>query len=126
MRTYRDLKVYRLAYETALEIHRWSLKLPKIEQYALGDQIRRSSKSVVANLAEGLGKDRGPVEESRFLRIALGSSDETQVWLDFARDLGYMPGDRHEKLQGSYAEISQMLYGLLRKRKPAGGNSGIS
>jgi len=55
-KTIEDLYVFEKAYKVSLEIHKLSLQLPKIEQYALGDQMRRASKSICANLAEGYGK----------------------------------------------------------------------
>ena len=67
-------------------------------------------------MAEGLGKSRSDVEEIRFLQIAVGSSDETQVWLEFAKDLGYLSPEEFEVLHGAYNEISRMLSGLIGKR----------
>ena len=115
MRT-RDLKVYKLAYGAALDIHRLSLGFPRIEQYGLADQIRRSSRGIPANLMEGLGTYRTVADETRFLRTALGSCEETRVWLDFAKDLGYLDVGKHQSLCGVYDEIGKMIYGLIRKR----------
>ena len=84
------LEVYRKAYEAALEIHRLTLTFPSIERYELASQLRRATKSIAANLAEGMGKQSSNAEVRRFLNMALGSCDETRVWLEFSKDLGYV------------------------------------
>ena len=76
VRRFEDLEVFQRAYRLSLEIHRESLKFPEIEQRALGDQIRRASKSIPANIAEGFGKQRlSAAEFRRFLMIAIGSEE---------------------------------------------------
>ena len=60
VRSFEDLEVFKRAYRVSLEVHRLSLAFPKVEQYALGDQVRRASKSICANIAEGFGKQRHP------------------------------------------------------------------
>ncbi len=80
VRGFEELEVFQRAYRLSLEVHRVSLDLPRIEQFALADQIRRASKSICANLAEGFG--RQPVskpEFRRFVTMALGSADESEV-----------------------------------------------
>src|SRR5690348_11382430 len=85
-----DLHVFERAYTVSLEIHRLSLQFPKIEQYALGDQMRRASKSICANLAEGYGKRVGSPKEFRnYILISMGSSDEMQIWIKYCKDLTY-------------------------------------
>jgi four helix bundle protein len=80
-KSFEDLEVFQRAYRLSLEIHHVSLRLPKIEQRALGDRVRRASKSIPVNLAEGFGKQSDSVAEfRRFLRIAMGSADEMRVW----------------------------------------------
>ena len=70
-----DLEVFRRAYRLSLEVHRASLEFPRIEQFALADQIRRASKSICANLAEGFGRQRiSKPEFRRFLAMAIGSA----------------------------------------------------
>src|SRR5438309_6948950 len=89
-----DLEVFRRAYRLSLEVHRASLDFPRIEQFALADQVRRASKSICANIAEGFGKQRqSRVEFRRFLTMALGSADEMQVWSLYCRDLEYIDKD---------------------------------
>jgi four helix bundle protein len=110
-----DLEVFRRAYRLSLEVHRAGLEFPRIEQFALADQVRRASKSICANLAEGLGRQRQSKPEfRRFLMMALGSADEMQVWTMYCRDLGYIEPEVAGRWQGEYREIARMLSGLHR------------
>ena len=114
VRSFRDLDVYQRAYRLSLDIHRATLEFPKMEQFALADQMRRGSKSICANIAEGFAKQRAsPAEFRRYLMIGVGSSDEMKVWLDYSRDLGYLEATQAEEWQGEYARISRMLHGLI-------------
>jgi four helix bundle protein len=90
--------VFQRAYRLLLVVHRASLEFPRIEQFALADQIRRASKSICANIAEGFGKQRqSRTEFYRFLMMATGSAHEMQVWILYARDLGYIAADIAER-----------------------------
>jgi four helix bundle protein len=112
---FEDLKVFKLAYRLALEVHRASLGFPAVEQYGLADQVRRASKSICANIAEGVGKQAGsPAECRRFLAIALGSADEMRVWLRFCLDLGYIDVATWQRWRDADQEVAQMLQGLRR------------
>jgi four helix bundle protein len=115
VRGFEELEVFRRAYRLSLEVHRASLDFPRIEQWALADQVRRASKSICANLAEGFG--RQPVskpEFRRFVMMALGSTDEMQVWTLYCRDLGYIGADVADRWRGEYREIARMLWALHR------------
>lgn len=112
----RDLNVFKRAYKAAFEIHQASLTFPKIEQYALADQLRRATKSVCANIAEGFAKQRySKPEFLRFLGMAEGSTEEICVWLLFARDLGYITHEQHEAWLDDYQAIAAMLINLRNK-----------
>ncbi len=115
MRGYRDLKVYQLAYKLAMEIFHESKSFPKEERYSLTDQIRRSSRSVATNIAEGFRKRRYPNMFVNKMADADSESAETQVWLDFARDCGYLPQERYGKLILGYEEVGKMLGGMIAK-----------
>jgi four helix bundle protein len=80
--TYKDLEIYRLSHELAIEIHKVSLSLPKFEFYEEGSQVRRAAKSIPANIAEGFGRRRYKNEFIRFLTFALASCDETKEHLE--------------------------------------------
>ena len=112
---YRRLEVYKKAYSSALNVHKLTLEFPKIEQFELASQIRRSTKSIPANIAEGMGKQSSNAEVKRFLFMALGSSDETRVWLEFAKDLGYIEQSTFTELSERYQEIGRMLRGVLKR-----------
>ena len=112
---FEDLEVFQRAYRVSLEVHRASLSFPPIEQYALGDQVRRASKSICANLAEGFAKQGASAAEfKRFVLMALGSADEMRVWLRYCLDLGYIDEPQWQSWRDEYQEISKMLQGLSR------------
>ena len=116
---YERLDVYQKSYELALEVHRHSLLFPKMEQYELASQLRRSSKSIPGNIAEGMGKQDTPADVRRFIKIAIGSGDETRVWLRFSKDLGYIDDTQHGQLEARYQEIGRMLRGVLKRYEEA-------
>src|SRR5574341_2203245 len=109
LKGHRDLKVYQLAYKMAMEIFQVSKGFPKEEKYSLTDQIRRSSRSVAANIAEGFRKRQYPKMFVSKLADADGEATETQVWLDFARDCEYLPHEQHTEFIKSYEEVGKML-----------------
>jgi four helix bundle protein len=111
--SHRELKVFQKAYALALEVHKASLNFPKTEQYALADQLRRSTKSVCANIAEGFARQRdSKLEWKRFLMIALGSCEESSMWLDFCRDLRYVAQERTSSWQNDCNIIIKMIHKL--------------
>ena len=111
-----DMDVFGKAYKAALEAHKLSLSFPRHEQFELASQLRRSSKSICANLAEGRAKQQGSSAEfRRYVLIALGSADETILWCRFAVDLGYLTPSQHDQLKASFSEIARMLNGLAAK-----------
>ena len=123
---FEDLAVFKLAYRTSLEVHRVSLDFPAVEQRALADQIRRASKSICANLAEGFGKQSAsPQEFKRFLSMAIGSADEMRVWLRYCLDLGYIDRATWQRWRDDYQEVAQMLQGLRHKAGQAPPSSDI-
>ncbi len=91
------------------------MEFPKREQYGLGDQIRRASKSICANIAEGFAKQRYSSSEfKRYIMIATGSSDEMRVWLRYCLDLEYIEEATWKEWRDEYKQISKMLQGLYR------------
>ena len=102
--------MFRRAYRVSLEVHRASLEFPRIEQLALADQVRRASKSICANLAEGFGRQQQSRPEfRRFLIMAIGSADEMQVWVRYCRRSWLYSSDVAERWRGEYQEIARML-----------------
>ena len=113
---FEDLDVFQRAYRLSLDVHRKSLGFPSIEQRALGDQLRRASKSICANIAEGFAKQgRSAAEFKRYLPMAMGSSDEMRVWVRYGLDLGYIDEPTWRHWRDEYQSISKMLQGLARK-----------
>ena len=112
---FRDLKVYQLAYQLAMEISRESKAFPPEEKYSLTDQIRRSSRSVASNIAEGYRKKRYAKMFVSKMADADGEATETQVWLDFARDCGYLSTQRQAQLTKGYEEVGRMLGSMIMK-----------
>jgi four helix bundle protein len=110
VKSFEDLDVYQLSYKLALSIHKKS--------FALADQIRRASKSVCANIAEGFARQRASSPEfHRFLMMAIGSCDEMKVWISFCKDLGYVDELDANKYRDSYIKTARMLHGLRSKWK---------
>jgi four helix bundle protein len=79
--TYKDLDIFKLAFDLYIRCHKFTMKLPKHELYELGSQLRRSSDSVVTNIAEGYGRKRYKQDFIRFLIFSHSSNDETIVHL---------------------------------------------
>lgn len=81
--SYKDLDIYKLAHQLAIEIHQMSIDhLPKFEMFEEGSQIRRSAKSIVANIVEGFGRKQYQQEYAKYINYAIASCDETKEHLD--------------------------------------------
>ncbi|TPL93341.1 four helix bundle protein [Mesorhizobium sp. B2-3-12] len=114
----KDLEVYKRAYAVSLDVHRATLGFPKIEQYALADQLRRSSKAICANLAEGFAKQsHSKAEFARFVSMAMGSCSEVETWISYAFDLDYITQAQREQWLQSYVHIYGMLVNLRERLK---------
>ena len=110
---FRDLKVYRLAFDAAMEIYHASKKWPVEERYSLTGQIRRSSRSVCGCIAEAWRKRRYPSHFTSKLSDADGEAAETQNWLNFAFACGYMPEEQYQRFWAKYEEITRGLVGMM-------------
>lgn len=86
MKSYRELDIYNESFKLAVDVHKMTMKLPKYELYEEGSQIRRSAKSITANIVEGYGRKRYKMDFIRFLIFAHSSCDETIVHLNFLKD----------------------------------------
>ncbi len=105
VKTHEDLDVYQIAFEAAMKLFELSKKFPVEERYALTDQIRRSSRSVCANLAEAWRKRRYQAAFIAKLSDAETEAAETQVWLKFAVKCGYLEVAIAQELYQSYNQI---------------------
>jgi len=108
-----DLEVFNLAYQLAMWVFKLSRAFPQDERYSLTSQIRRSSRSVAANIAEGFRKRQYPNMFVSKLADSDAEATETQVWLDFARDCEYLSSEQHEERVARYAEIGMMLQSMM-------------
>lgn len=113
IKTCRDLIVYTKSFESAMDIFRLTSKFPKEERYSLIDQMRRSSRSIPANIAEGWAKRRFENVFKRHLLDSIGSCEEVKVWLDFANKCEYINEAIYQERYESYDEIGKMLWALL-------------
>jgi four helix bundle protein len=113
IRTYRELQAYRVAFEAAMEVFALSRDWPAAERYALTDQIRRSSRSVCANVAEAWQKRRYPAHFVSKLSDADAEAAETHVWLDFAHRCGYLAPEAHGELCARYEHVGAMLARMM-------------
>lgn len=111
----RELNVYKSAFEMAMEIFELSKNFPKEERYSLTDQIRRSSRSICANLAETWRKRKYINVFRNILTDCLREASETQTWLEFALRCGYITEGQFEELDKRYEHISAMLAAMEKK-----------
>jgi four helix bundle protein len=115
IRSVRDLEVYRLAFDAAMDIFKISKSFFSEERFVLIDQIRRSSRSVCSNLAEGWRKRMYKAMFLNKLSDASQEASETQTWLEFALRCGYLSQIAFEKLDKDYEHIFAMLTAMDRK-----------
>jgi len=110
---HKSLRVFQLAYRLAMEIYELSKTFPREERYSLTDQIRRSSRSVAANIAEGYRKRQYPNAFANKMSDADGEATETQVWLDVSNDCKYINKETHQRLISDYKEVGSMLGNMM-------------
>jgi four helix bundle protein len=113
IRTHRDLDVYRRAFEGAMSVFEASRAFPREEVYSLTDQLRRSSRSVCANLAEAWRKRRYRAAFVSKLSDAEAEAAETQVWIEFAVRCGYLDRSTGAALYATYDRILATLVGMI-------------
>lgn len=118
IRTHHDLEVYQRAFELAMEIFQKSKSFPREERYSLTDQVRRSSRSVCANLAEAWRKRRYEASFLSKLSDAEAEGAETQVWLEFAVQRGYLEVEVGQELSASYDNILGKIVTLINNPQP--------
>ncbi|MEW5989253.1 MAG: four helix bundle protein [Chloroflexota bacterium] len=110
---HQDLEVYQRAFALAMRIFELSKAFPKAEVYSLTDQIRRSSRSVCANLAEAWRKRRYVAAFIAKLSDAESEAAETQVWLEFAMKCQYIEGDEATSLHQAYDKVIGTIVGMI-------------
>jgi len=116
MQSFRNLKVWEKAHFLTLDVYRSSRSFPREELYGLTSQMRRSSASIGANIAEGACR-KGDPEFGRFLHIAMGSASELEYHLLLAHDLEIMKRSDYERLSREVVEVKRMLAALVHRLK---------
>ena len=117
MNGYKELKVYQRSYKAAKAIYEMTVNFPQEERYGITNQLRRASLSIPLNIAEGYAKRESQEEFKRFLMMALGSSNEVLVLIDFSKDVGYISKEIHNKAFAEYEEIASMLNSFIQSIK---------
>jgi four helix bundle protein len=118
LQSFRNLKVWEKAHQLTLGVYRLSRSFPRDEIYGLTSQMRRSSASIGANIAEGSCR-KGDAEFGRFLHIAMGSASELEYHLLLANDLGMLTKADYQRLSTETVEVKRMLASLLQKLRAA-------
>ena len=113
VKRHTDLEVYQLAFAAAMEVFAWSKRFPKEETYSLTDQMRRSSRSVCANLAEAWRKRRYEAAFVSKLGECEAEAAETQTWVQFAVECGYLDRAAATQLYKDYDHIIAMLVRMI-------------
>jgi four helix bundle protein len=113
IRSHRDLEVYRKAFEAAMRLFELSKGFPREETYSLTDQMRRSSRSVCANVAEAWRKRRYEKAFISKLSDAESEAAETQVWIEFALKCDYIAREQANELYQVYDEIIKIIVSMI-------------
>jgi four helix bundle protein len=117
MKDFKELKVWSKAHQLTIDIYRMTRVFPRDEMYGLTSQLRRSSASIGANIAEGCGR-RSDGEMARFLQIARGSASETEYHLLLAKDLGFLQERDFHNAEQRIIEVQRMLTSLVQRVQP--------
>jgi four helix bundle protein len=115
---HRELRVYQQAFDAAMAIFDLTATFPAEERYALSDQIRRSSRSICANLAEAWRKRRYEAAFVGKLSDCEAEAAETQTWLDFAVECNYISPERGDELYNAYNQVLAGLVSMIRNPSP--------
>ena len=113
MKDFKSLKVWEKAHQLTLAIYKATQRFPKDELYGLTSQIRRSSASIPANIAEGCGRG-GDAELARFLQIAMGSASELEYHILLACDLKLLKSTTYDLLAHGVTEVKRMLASFIK------------
>jgi len=113
---HEELEVYQIAYKAAMDIFRITLSFPKEEKYSLTDQIRRSSRSVCANIAEAFYRRKYPKNFAAHISDSIAEAAETRVWLDFSNDCNYINSETKDKLKDDYSKIIGKLIVMINQQ----------
>ena len=113
LRSHEDLEAYRLSMDLLVRVHSLCKRLPVEERYELTSQMRRASKSIPANIAEGFSKRESAKEFKQYMRMAMGSANEMETHLRIAGRLGYLQGAELDELVDGYNHVGRQLNRLI-------------
>ncbi len=113
MSGYQELKIYQIAYQLAIQVHKASLKLPKFELYEQGSQVRRSSKSIKDTISEGYGRRRYKADYIKFLVYAQASCDECLGQIEMIYEL-YPEIPEFNEFNESYIQLGKMINKFIK------------
>ena len=116
MRNFRELKVWEKSHHLTMAVYKATAKFPRDEMYGLTSQIRRSSASIPANIAEGCGRN-GDAELVRFLQMAMGSASELEYHVLLTHDLELFSTPEYEQLARETTEVKRMLTSFIQRLK---------
>ena len=114
--SYEDLEIFKGGYKLSLYIYKITSKYPKEERYGVISQIRRAAISIPLNIAEGYGR-RSREEFKRFLKISLGSCNETKTLILLSKDLGYINKEQCNILVKQYDVLGRKIYKFIENCK---------
>jgi len=115
VKLYSDLLIYKQAYRLALDVSKWTKLFPRHEQFELGRQLRRSARSIPANIVEGWAKRNSPAEFKRHLVIAAGEVAESKFWIELAKDEGFAPRISGDRLLQEFSKLGYMIHNLWKE-----------
>ncbi|MBD6620067.1 four helix bundle protein [Komarekiella sp. 'clone 1'] len=118
IKSHEDLEAYKIAFDTAMKIFELSKNFPVEERYSLTDQIRRSSRSVCANLAEAWRKRRYEAAFIAKLNDSEAEAAETQTWIKFTVKCSYMDVNTGRELYGNYNRVLSILVTIINNPHP--------
>lgn len=118
IKNHKDLRVYQMAFDAAMKIFEVSKRFPVEERYSLTDQIRRSSRSVCANLAEAWRKRRYEAAFVAKLNDCEAEAAETQTWIEFAVKCNYLDVETLRELYGVYNQVLGSLVNMINNPTP--------
>ena len=116
IKTYKDLEIFKGSYKLSLYIYKITAKYPKDELYGITSQLRRAAVSIPLNISEGYGR-KSDLDFKRFLKISLGSLNETTTLIELSKDLKYITDGEYEKLIKQYDILGRKIYTMIEKWK---------
>ena len=116
IKSFKDLEIYKSSKEMLKAIYKITEKYPETEKYNIISQLKRCSLSIVLNIAEGYGR-QSKEDFKRFLKISLGSSNETEAILEISKELKYISDEEYWVISKENDEIGKMIYSMIQKWK---------